>query len=129
MHEAAAPYRTSAEAGARPEPWSHPWHDLLGLLYHRAMADKIRACPALRAVAVGNIDRWIERNDYPPSVTQALLRWRELLTAAPLDDLLAAMTDPTERGHQVRQNTPFAGILTQEERLQIREAHEKAGTS
>ena len=134
LREASVAYgRPAGTAGAppeaaRPEPWSHPWHDQLGLLYHRAMAEKIRLHPELRRMAVENVDRWILRNDYPASVLHALGRWRELLTTASLEHLLAAMIDPSEHGHQARQNTPFAGILTQEERLRIRDEHEKAAT-
>jgi len=46
MRESAAPYKPEVEAAA-PEPWSHPWHDQLGLLYHRAIAEKIRREPEL----------------------------------------------------------------------------------
>jgi len=115
-------------ASATPEPWSHPWHDQLGLRYHRAIAEKIRVHSELRRIAVGNIDRWTARNDYPRSVVAALRHWRELLTTAPVAQLIAAMTDPSEHGHQMRQNTPFAGILTQDERRRIREEYEKATT-
>ncbi len=92
------------------------------------MAEKIRLHPDLRSAAIENIDRWIARNDYPPSVVRALLRWRELLATAPPEELLAEMTDPSERGHQARQNTPFAGLLTQEERRHIRDEYEKTTT-
>ncbi len=134
MHEPAAAYGPPAEAAspptgtAAPEPWSHPWHDQLGLLYHRAIAEKIRHQPELRSVAVANIDRWMARNDYPRSVVRALLRWRELLEGSSVEELLDAMSDPSEQGHQRRQNTPFAGILTQDERRRIRDDYEKATT-
>jgi hypothetical protein len=133
MHDRAAgsaplPEPAGSPASAAPEPWSHPWHDQLGLLYHRAIAGKIRAHPDLRSVAAENIVRWTARNDYPASVLRALQHWRGLLTSAPLEELLAALTDPSERGHQMRQNTPFAGILTAEERRRIRDEHEKATT-
>lgn len=134
MNEPAATFGQPAESPRvatgtpAPEPWSHPWHDQLGLLYHRAMAGKIRAHPELRSIAVGNIDRWMARNDYPPSVIRALLRWRDLLLSASVEELLAVMTDPSEHGHQARQNTPFAGLLTQEERRRIRDDYEKATT-
>ena len=134
MHEPAAAYGLPPETvslptgPAAPEPWSHPWHDQLGLRYHRAIAEKIRARPELRGVAVENLERWMARNDYPPSVVRALLRWRALLSAAPLAELLAAMTDPSEQGHQARQNTPFAGLLTQAERRRIRDDYETATT-
>ena len=130
MHDPTAAYGAPAETTgpAIPEPWSHPWHDQLGLLSHRAMAEKIRLRPELRAVAIENIDRWMARNDYPASVVSALPFWRDLLSKAPVEELIAAMTDPSERGHQARQNTPFAGLLTQEERRRIRDDYEKATT-
>ena len=119
----------TADAGASsPEPWSHPWLDQLGLRYHEAIARKLRADPNLRQIAVGNIDRWMARNDYPPSVQRSLLWWRDMLTRAPLDNLIAVMLDPSETGNQRRQNTPFPGILTDEERRKIREEYEQATT-
>jgi hypothetical protein len=125
LRESSASYAPPAET-ATPEPWSHQWHDQLGLLYHLALAEKIRVCPELCNVAVENIDRWLSRNEYPASAVRALMAWRDLLTKAPLEQLIEAMTDPSEQGHQVRQNTPFAGILTQQERRQIRDQYEKA---
>ena len=120
--------RPAGLAATTPEPWSHPWHDQLGLRYHQAIADRILANPDLRRVAVENIDRWIARNDYPPSVLTELGRWRQLLTTAPVAELLTAMLDPTDHGHRMRQNTPFAGILSQDERRRIRDEHEAATT-
>ena len=130
LHASTAALGVPAEATrpASPEPWSHPWLDQLGLLYHRAMAEEIRLRPELRAVAIENIDRWMARNDYPASVVSALRFWRDLLSKAPVEELIAAMVDPSESGHQARQNTPFAGLLTQEERRRIRDDYEKATT-
>jgi hypothetical protein len=124
LHDRAA----GSPASTAPEPWSHPWHDQLGLRYHQAIARKIRVRSDLRSIAVENIVRWTARNDYPASVLRALQVWRGLLTSAPLEELLAALTDPSERGHEMRQNTPFAGILTAEERRRIRDEHETATT-
>jgi len=120
MKQASTSYRNDTSQGAQPPPWSHPWLDQLGLRYHQAIADKLRANPALRQVAIDNIDRWLARNDYPLSVQQSLLQWRDLLTRAPLEELIEQMLDRSEAGHQRRQNTPFPGILTQGERRAIR---------
>jgi hypothetical protein len=121
---------TTSDTGQaeRPQPWSHVWLDQLGLRYHEAIAKKFRANPALRQVAIDNIDRWMARNDYPISVQRSLRQWRNLLTRSPLDQLIEAMLDPSEAGNQRRQNTPFPGILTQEERRTIRQSHEEATT-
>ena len=44
--------------------------------------------------------------------------WARLLDG-PVDELLAAMTSRSERGCELRQNSPFAGVLTQRERARI----------
>ena len=107
-------------ASAAPEPWSHPWHDQLGLLYHRAIAEKIRRQPALLETARENLRRWIAAEpDAPPS--QARREWQRILDHEDLEEILRLMTDPTEAGHRRRQSTPFAGILAVEERRTIRE--------
>ena len=127
MHELAGAYSPPVEPAA-PEPWSHPWHDQLGLRYHRAIAEKIRRQPELRGVAIENIDRWMARNDYPPGPRRALMEWRDFLVSASVDQIVERMTDPSERGHQRRQNTPFAGILSDTEQKDIREQYEQETT-
>jgi hypothetical protein len=134
LHEPAAAYGAAAEASllskatATPEPWSHPWLDQLGLCYHRAVAEKIRARPDLLRIAIDNIDRWLSQNDYPSGPRKALLEWRGILVSASQNEIVERMLDPSEAGHQRRQNTPFAGILSDEERKQIREKYEQATT-
>ena len=128
MREPAASFVPSAETSAAPEPWSHPWLDQLGLRYHQAIAEKIRTRPQLIQTAIANIDRWLARNDYPPGPRRALLEWRDFLTSASVDEVVSRLTDPSELGHQRRQNTPFAGVLTDEERRAIRERYEQATT-
>jgi hypothetical protein len=115
--ERAAPYSPPAEPA--PEPWSHPWHDQLGLLYHQAIAEKIRLQPGLIDVAKENLSRWFAAE---PGVTpsQARQEWQQILQRGNLEEIIHRLTDPTEEGHRCRQSTPFAGILTPEERQAIR---------
>ena len=49
-----------------------------------------------------------------------LYKWERLLDR-PVDDLLEALTSRSERGCELRQNSPFAGVLTQHERGRILE--------
>jgi hypothetical protein len=44
--------------------------------------------------------------------------WARLLDG-PVDELLEAMTSRSESGCELRQNSPFAGVLTQRERARI----------
>ena len=50
-----------------------------------------------------------------------LSEWGRLL-AGPVDEVLAVLTSPTPRARELRQNSPFAGVLTDEERLAALEA-------
>ncbi len=124
LNDRAATFDRQAESahpstGAVPEPWSHPWHDQLGLLYHIAIAQKIRRDPALLDIARENLRRWLAAEpDATPS--QARREWQRILEHENVEDILRLMTDPAEAGHCRRQSTPFAGILTQEERRAIR---------
>ena len=103
----------------RPEPWSHPWHDQLGLLYHRAMAEKIRGRPELLDIAKSNLRRWFAAE--PGANPSAARReWLRILETESVEEILRVMTDPTEEGHRRRQSTPFVGILTREEIQAIR---------
>lgn len=43
--------------------------------------------------------------------------WQGLLVG-PLEGVVAALIDPSERGYELRQNTPFTGLLADEERLE-----------
>ena len=47
--------------------------------------------------------------------------WTRLLEG-PLPDLLSALTSSSPRSRELRQNTPFAGVLTEEERQRVLEA-------
>jgi hypothetical protein len=95
---------------SKPEPWLHPWHDQLGLLYHRAFAEKIRCRPSLLDVAKENLQRWIKSEpEAPPS--RARREWHQILETKSVDEITHLMTDPSEDGHRRRQSTPFAGIL------------------
>jgi excisionase family DNA binding protein len=47
-----------------------------------------------------------------------LQQWQVLLDG-PLDDLLEVLTSPTPRARELRQNSPFAGVLSDEERAAV----------
>jgi hypothetical protein len=48
-------------------------------------------------------------------------RWRETL-ALPIDRIARAITAPTQDARDLRQNSPFAGVLNEQERRRIIEA-------
>jgi len=53
--------------------------------------------------------------------------WLDLINSSSLEQVLEFLVDDSENARRLRQSTPFAGILTQEERRRILEKHESAG--
>jgi hypothetical protein len=104
------------------EPSAYSSHRLLearSLAMHAVIARKIEHDPTLLAIAHRNIERWSARwKDGPPAW---LKEWQEVLKQ-PWRRIAAIITEPTEHGARVRQSSPFAGVLTNEERRRIYEA-------
>ena len=78
----------------------------------RIVSDPTRARRIARAnlermsmASRGQARRWLEEWDH--------------LIDGPMDGVLAALVSPSPRGRELRQNTPFAGVLTDEERLLV----------
>lgn len=93
---------------------SHEWIDRRSLALHEVVAAKLESDPALVDVARANLRRWLEVAPRP-----ALLEWRLLLDATPLPALLVLLRSTGDRAARLRQSSPFAGILTPEERQSI----------
>jgi hypothetical protein len=93
----------------------HQRLDQRSLALHRAIADKLRADPALLGVAYDNLDRWSQQKGRSQPYLDA---WREILNR-PLEEILALMVEESERMTAMRQANPFAGILTPRERWAI----------
>jgi hypothetical protein len=106
------------DSGHQPSYSSHRLLEARSLAMHAVIARKIDRDPTLLAVAHRNIERWSTRwKDDPPAW---LKEWRHVLKQ-PWQQVAALITDPSEHGARVRQSSPFAGILTNEERWRIYE--------
>ncbi len=68
----------------------------------RTIADALDRLDAMRPTARGQAKTWLDE-------------WERLLNG-PVDRVLAALTDRSLRGRELRQNSPFAGALTEEQR-------------
>jgi len=83
---------------------------------HRELAQKLRKDPsAVLAIVPRNLDRLRNRLSSPRAMSW-IARWSEIVLL-PIDDLVAAMLEDSPIGRELRQNSPFVGALTQEERL------------
>ena len=91
--------------------------DLRSLALHRMVADKLAANPALLEIAQCNLIRWREHMQ-----GTWLDEWDAYLNG-PFDQLLAFLREDSETATRLRQSSPFAGILTEQERLAIYESY------
>ncbi len=81
---------------------------------HAAVVARLEEETVARAGA--RVDGWLR--DGGPAPSAAARAWRALLDG-PLDTLAAALVRDDETMRDLRQNTPFAGVLAPEERWRI----------
>ncbi|WP_419818772.1 helix-turn-helix domain-containing protein [Glaciibacter flavus] len=92
---------------------------------HRELAKKLRQNPQrVLKVVPKNLDRLNARLTSPIGKTW-VRRWSELIDG-PVDQLIDGMLADTSEGRELRQNSPFGGALTDDERLAAIERANKA---
>jgi len=90
----------------------------LNLALHRAVAKKLLEDPdAVTSIAIRNVPK-IRANVFGRRPESLVDEWESLLHG-PTGPLIAALLDESEHGIDLRQNSPFAGALTTEERLSV----------
>jgi hypothetical protein len=96
----------------------HSRLDARSLAMHRLIAAKLQADPVLLDKARDNLRRWQKSEG---SLKLALAEWEQILSG-PVSQITQFLTEPSERATRLRQSSPFAGILTQDERRAIYES-------
>lgn len=95
------------------------------LAYHRVVAERIRNDPRLLDDVRARLEDWIVRGGRSSPYAK---EWRRLVDL-PIPELIDVLVDPGQRGRDLRQSTPFAGIVSPQERWRIwadtREAFER----
>lgn len=85
---------------------------------HLAVAERLQADPALIDEARVRVRGWLRDGTVAYPYAQA---WQALLDR-PLGDLVAALGERSERMHDLRQVSPFAGTLDPRTRWRIHDA-------
>jgi hypothetical protein len=93
----------------------HRRAELRSLAYHRALAPRLRR-PMVDA-ARRKLRRWKDDGRTDPRYAQA---WEDVL-AMPVAQIRKVITADDERGRDLRQNSPLAGLLSEPERRKILE--------
>ena len=90
--------------------------DARSLAMHCKIAQKISRDPELLDKAKANLERWSAKSEDP--LPQYLHEWREILEH-PWPELAELITSMSEDATRLRSSSPFAGVLTADERDQI----------
>ena len=90
--------------------------DARSLAMHCKITQKISRDPDLLDKARANLKRWIAKSEDP--LPQYLYEWQELLKR-PWQEIAEIITSMSEDATRLRSSSPFAGILTADEREQI----------
>jgi len=83
---------------------THDDVDIRLLRLHGVVAERLRADPALIAVARATLARWAGRGVAP----EALRKWGRLIDGS-REELLSALVADTPAMRELRQSSPFAG--------------------
>src|SRR5690348_14049157 len=103
---------------------SHQKHDIFGLTLAHRIAGGLKQHPEWIALAKANLDRWSQQNADAPALLACYQEWRTILEL-PIDEIAAALLDPSDRSQVLRQNSPFAGALSPNEVWRLkRQIHE-----
>ena len=96
------------------------------LALHAAVAERLRADPSLIGRARRRVEDWLHDGTVARVYAEA---WRDIL-ARPVEEVARFLEDPGERARQLRQTSPFAGVLDPRARWAIwRRARRGAGAS
>ena len=97
------------------------WHEVIderSLELHQVIARELRADPAKLERVVAWIEKFLADPDYSVHSKDALTEWLHIIRQG-LPRVLEALADRSEEGQRMRQSSPFAVIMPQDERARI----------
>ena len=107
---------------------SHGLIDEISLELGRRTAARLRQQPELLQVAHENLARWTCLNVNAPALLRCYAEWREILHH-PLEEICSLLTSETEEACRLRQNSPFAGVLSAREVWVLKQCFRHATTA
>jgi hypothetical protein len=107
---------------------SHELIDEISLELGRCTATRLRQQPELLQLAHENLARWTRLNASAPALLRCYAEWREILEQ-PLEEICQLLSSETEEGRRLRQNSPFAGVLSAHEVWELKQRFRHATTA
>ena len=106
------------------------WHDVIderSLELHAVIARELRADPAKLDLVVAWITRFLDDPEYSEDNKDALNEWLGIIRQG-MPRVLEALADRSGEGQRLRQSSPFAVIMPQDERARIFARYESRRT-
>lgn len=97
------------------------WHEVIderSIELHGAIARELRANPVKLDLVVAWIQRFLDDPGRGEDSKDALREWLQIIRQG-LPAVLGAFADRSDEGQRLRQSTPFAVLMPQDERTQI----------
>lgn len=88
--------------------------DWRSLEMHRLIVTKLKADPSLVERARANISRWKNQRGVRPAYSE----WEEILSSG-MERIFHVLTCEDQASARLRSSTPFTGILSDTERIQL----------
>ncbi len=96
---------------------THQGIDERSLAFHRLIAEKLRADPSLLEIPRRNLQRWLKTCS--DDVRPALLEWQEIIEEGDIARIIGILEERSDKARAMRQNSPFPGVMSTQERLAI----------
>lgn len=106
----------------------HELTDVISLEMGRRVAARLRQQPDLLRLAHDNLDRWTRLNANAPSLLRCYEEWRGILNRR-REEIGDLLTSETEEARRLRQNSPFAGVLSAREVWELKQRFRHATTA
>jgi hypothetical protein len=87
-------------------------------LGHR-VAERLHRQPELVEFARANLTRWSRQNASVSSLLRCYAEWQEILSR-PVDEIRDLLCSESENAQRLRQNSPFAGVLSPAEVWEVK---------
>ena len=106
----------------------HSETDQVSLELAHRVADRLRGQPELVEFARANLARWSQQNSSARTLLRCYAEWQEILLR-PVDEICNLLCSESDNAQRLRQNSPFAGVLSPAEvwevKSRFRHAREK----
>ncbi len=103
------------------------WHEVVderSYEMHQVVADVLRRDPGKLQLVVGWIDGRMADPEYSVHSKDSLQEWLDVIHAEGLNGVLKVLSDRSEDTTRMRQNSPFAIIMPQDDRMRILRRYE-----